>query len=258
MQELINNAYKYALVDNDQKSFKYDFISTGISEVPKRVNIRQISQDYPQFYNLGFGDISISANGEELVEDKNRNSNITDGNKILSTAFLCAIDFLTNVDDATVIFFGNTPLKHRLYRMRICGCLNSLTEFISVKGAIIPNYKVPLDNDGFKKITESIDPETIYYEQFDPNNCSSYSFMTFILNKKTLIIIFVILKIVRKMKQLLKNLIEKSGKRAEVSYADQKRRKKFDENFGKEKLDMINTALGEKDNKRLIFKKLAE
>lgn len=60
------------------------------------------------------------------------------------------------------------------------------------------------------------------------------------------------------MKQLLKNLIEKSGKRSKVSYAKKDERKKFDENFGKDKIDMINVALGGRTNKRMILQKLAK
>lgn len=60
------------------------------------------------------------------------------------------------------------------------------------------------------------------------------------------------------MKQALKNLIAKSGKRSEVSYADKKRRVSFDENFGKEKLDLINAALGTQSNKKQVFAKLSK
>lgn len=67
--------------------------------------------------------------------------------------------------------------------MRMCGCLDSLKEYITVKGAIIPNFKVQLDERGFKELTQEIIPSDIYYEQFDPHNCNKYNFMTFTLNK---------------------------------------------------------------------------
>lgn len=179
MQELIANSYAFELVDDDTAYYKYDFVSEGVTEVPKRVAIRKIPGAGSSVYNLGFGDITISEDGTETIDDKARNVNKTEGNKILSTAFLCAIDFLSSVDGATVVFFGNTLIKHRLYRMRVCGYLDELNEFLEVKGAILPSYPVVLDDEGFKQITEQIDPATIQYEQFDPKNCSSYNFMTF-------------------------------------------------------------------------------
>jgi hypothetical protein len=58
------------------------------------------------------------------------------------------------------------------------------------------------------------------------------------------------------MKQIIQTLLEKSGKRTKVHYAEKERRTKFDEDFGKEKLDLINNALGKDQNKQLIFEKM--
>ncbi|MEJ2883340.1 hypothetical protein [Pedobacter sp. GR22-6] len=60
------------------------------------------------------------------------------------------------------------------------------------------------------------------------------------------------------MKETIKNLLEKSGKRTDVSNETKKFNRKFDENFGKDKLELINTALGGQENKRLIFEKLSK
>jgi hypothetical protein len=60
------------------------------------------------------------------------------------------------------------------------------------------------------------------------------------------------------MNQNIQELIEKSGKRSTVTYKGKDKRVKFDENFGKEKLNKIISALGDDDNKALIFQKLSK
>jgi hypothetical protein len=60
------------------------------------------------------------------------------------------------------------------------------------------------------------------------------------------------------MKQLLEDIIIKSGKKSGVSYANKDKRKKFDVDFGKDKLNMINVALGDRTNKRLVLQKIAK
>lgn len=183
MQEIIDHSYLFELVDDDPICYKYDFVSEGTQEVPKRVSIRNITQAYPLFYNLGFGDILVDEEGQENINDKARNINKTDGDKILNTAFLCCLDFLSTVDNATIVFFGNTPAKHRLYQIKVSGKLNQLQEYLDVKGAIIENYTIGLDNEGFKEITQRIDPQKIKYEQFVTQNCRSYNFMTLTVKK---------------------------------------------------------------------------
>ncbi len=59
------------------------------------------------------------------------------------------------------------------------------------------------------------------------------------------------------MKQIVQQLIKKSGKNTTVDFSGKDRRVKFDENFGKDKLDLIDTALGDESNKSLIFQKIS-
>ena len=60
------------------------------------------------------------------------------------------------------------------------------------------------------------------------------------------------------MKPTLKKLLESAGKNTTVHFEGKEKRTKFDENFGKDKLDIINKALGDDQNKQLIFQKLSK
>jgi len=60
------------------------------------------------------------------------------------------------------------------------------------------------------------------------------------------------------MKLTIQDLLEKSEKRTIVQYNGKAQSFKFDENFGKEKLDLIDSALGMDKNKQLIIKKLSK
>ena len=175
MQEILDNSYPYELVDVKPEHYKYDFVSVGIKEIPKRVSIRPIWQEY---YNLGFGNIKINDNGEEEIDDTAKNDNKTDGDKILCTALSCSLDFLIRNDGTKIAFFGNTALKHRLYKMRLCGKLESLKQSLVLKGAIINDYTIKLDANGYKVLGQ-IDPNKIQYEDFDVTNCNHYNFITF-------------------------------------------------------------------------------
>ena len=62
MNDIINSSYNYELVDDNPDNTKYDFVSLGNFEIPKRVSIMPIGYG---FYNLGFGDLTIKENGEE-------------------------------------------------------------------------------------------------------------------------------------------------------------------------------------------------
>ncbi|MBE7629189.1 hypothetical protein J2Q11_00145 [Tenacibaculum finnmarkense genomovar finnmarkense] len=50
------------------------------------------------------------------------------------------------------------------------------------------------------------------------------------------------------MENLIKNLLEKSKKKTTVSYAAKNSRIKFDENFGKNKMEIASKLIGENSN----------
>lgn len=56
------------------------------------------------------------------------------------------------------------------------------------------------------------------------------------------------------MKNTIKNILDKSGKKSIVLYRDKENRKSFDENFGKEKMEIASKFIGE--NSVYLSKKL--
>ncbi len=60
------------------------------------------------------------------------------------------------------------------------------------------------------------------------------------------------------MKQVIQEMLDKSGKHTSVNFKGKDQRKPFDEDFGKDKLDVINKALGNSSNKTEILTKLSK
>lgn len=184
MEELLKESYNFQLVDADPKHTKYDFVSVGTKEIPKRVSIQQYEyKGLERYFNLGFSNIEILDNGQEVLSDMSRKNNKTDKDKVLKTVFVCALDFLSENQNAILTFFGNTKAKHRLYKMGLSNNLSSIKECFVIKGAIIPNLKIKEDEDGSKTPNTIIDPKAIQYEQYNKENSHSYNFLTFELKK---------------------------------------------------------------------------
>ena len=180
MRKLIANSYDFERVDSHHKHYKYDFVSIGKEsiEIPKRVSIRTI--DYNGFYNLGFGDIVINEDGTERIDDKSKNLSKVNPDYVLNTALLCGADFLSNTTGTTLVFYGNTMAKHRLYKMKICNRFDELSEYFLIKGGVIKN-DVQFDPDGFKIGVEGgmINPDDVAIEEFNISRSSDYHFLTF-------------------------------------------------------------------------------
>ena len=76
MEDLLNESYEFEQVDNNPTHTKYDFVSRGIKEIPKRVSIVKYPQPgLERYYNLGFGNICIDKNGRESISDMSRENN---------------------------------------------------------------------------------------------------------------------------------------------------------------------------------------
>ena len=60
------------------------------------------------------------------------------------------------------------------------------------------------------------------------------------------------------MKLAIEKLIDESGKNTSVQFDGKTRRVSFDENFGKDKLDIIEKALGDNANKKSVFQKMSK
>ncbi|WP_394773259.1 hypothetical protein [Flavobacterium sp.] len=60
------------------------------------------------------------------------------------------------------------------------------------------------------------------------------------------------------MKDILKNLLEKSGKKTAVTFANKDKRNSLDESFGKNKIEIASKFIGNDENSVALSKKLAE
>lgn len=59
------------------------------------------------------------------------------------------------------------------------------------------------------------------------------------------------------MRDKIKELIAKSGKNSTVAFKGKEKRKSFDENFGKDKIDIINNVLGNDENRKMVLSKIS-
>ncbi len=180
MGDLINESYEFEQVDKNSSHTKYDFVSIGIKEIPKRVAIIKYPQSgLERYYNLGFGNIYIDENGKESISDMSRENNRDDKNKVLKTVFTCALDFLSNSPDSILTFFGNTSAKHRLYKIGLNNNLISIQSCFIIKGGIINDLKITENKEIGKRPNSIINIDKIDYQIYDPAKSRSYNFITF-------------------------------------------------------------------------------
>ncbi|MCI9843993.1 DUF6934 family protein [Flavobacterium pectinovorum] len=180
MEDLINESYEFEQVDNNPLHAKYDFVSKGKKQIPKRIAIVKYPQPgLEQYYNLGFGNISIDENGIESISAMSRDNNKDDKDKVLKTVFTCALDFLSTSPDSILTFFGNTSAKHRLYKMGLNNNLTSIEKYFIIKGGIINNLKIIETLENGKHPNSIINIEKIDYQIYDPKKSVLYNFITF-------------------------------------------------------------------------------
>lgn len=182
MEDFIRDSYPFEKIDNNPEKTKYEFISIGTNKIPKRVSITKYPQPgLEKYYNLGFGNISVNSNGIETISDMDRNNN-ADGDRVLKTVITCALDFMSDIPDAILTFFGNTPAKHRFYKMQMNNNFNSIKSYFIIKGAVIKDLKITTDNEGRKFPESEISVDNIIYEDYNIKHSPFYNFITFELN----------------------------------------------------------------------------
>lgn len=183
MEELFENSYPFEQVDANDMCVKYDFVSVGAKEIPKRVNITNYGLDgLGKYYNLGFGNITIDDEGIETISDMTRENNKDDKKKVLSTVFTCALDFLSSNKDAILTFYGNTSAKHRMYKMELNTQKTMIDKFFIIKGGIIDGINI-VENEEGKIPIGQIDAGKIRYENYTVSSSRDYNFITFELKE---------------------------------------------------------------------------
>jgi len=181
MEKLIDLCYDYEFKD-EAEGIKYEFVSVGTMEVPKRVTFTPVN-GLSNYYNLGLTNISIDEEGNETASDMSRENNINDDEKVMLTAFLCALDFLTldKYKDAKVIFAGNTVAKQRYYTRKVSTHLEELSKTCTIKGGRVHHLQVNIDPDTQEKIPIGPIPlnEGYTYTDYTISDARSYQFITF-------------------------------------------------------------------------------
>lgn len=185
MEELFEKSYSFEQVDDNLQSIKYDFVSVGEKDVPKRVVLTNYNLvGLENYYNLGFGNIYIDDDGNETISDMSRENNSGDKDKVLSTVFTCTIDFLSSHTNAIVTFYGNTSAKHRIYKMGLNKNYDLLSKFFTIKGGIISGIEIEENKEEGKRPIGKINPKDIIYENYDCTKCENYNFVTLELKEE--------------------------------------------------------------------------
>jgi hypothetical protein len=94
MQDIIADSCVFEQVDDNEDHVKYDFVSVGEKDIPKRVSfVRYHHKGLENYFNLGLGNLSITEEGEEEISDMSRINNKDDSDRVLKTALTCVLDF---------------------------------------------------------------------------------------------------------------------------------------------------------------------
>ncbi|WP_394335247.1 DUF6934 family protein [Flavobacterium hercynium] len=109
-------------------------MSTGTQEITKIVSISPVDKSL-NWYNVGFG--NFENNGDVIVVNDLAETNNNDYDEVLSTVFMCILHFFNSNPDCTILFFGNTLHKHRLYKQKISSNISSLEQYLDISGGKI-------------------------------------------------------------------------------------------------------------------------
>ncbi|MGO4771813.1 hypothetical protein ACEN2I_09120 [Flavobacterium sp. W22_SRS_FK3] len=129
--DFLDKAYSYNFEGITNEVYQFRFISVGIQEITKIVSISPINKNL-NWYSVGFGNLenhedTITVN--DLAEINNN-----DYDEVLATVFMCILHFFISNPDHTILFFGNTLHKHRLYKQKISSNLIILKQYLDISG----------------------------------------------------------------------------------------------------------------------------
>nr|WP_235884463.1 hypothetical protein [Pedobacter hiemivivus] len=108
----------------------YEFESEGPNgRIKKEVQYTMVNLDGFVYYNLGFGDLNINGDVDDLSISNNK-----DRDKILATVAQTVIQFTEYLPNALIYVEGSTPVRTRLYQMAIALNLKDISEFLTIYG----------------------------------------------------------------------------------------------------------------------------
>jgi len=131
--EFLRGAYPLSFEGIQEGVYKYRFISEGDEDIVKVISISPISFK-ENWYNLGFGNLENNE-GEVFVNDTSERNN-NDFDRVLATVFMATLNLFSLRPNATVLFFGNTEHKHRIYKQKISANITALKEELKISGGV--------------------------------------------------------------------------------------------------------------------------
>jgi hypothetical protein len=113
--------YNYYKVEASRSLLMFEFFSEGPNgKIKKKVTFKPIDEN-PFVYNLGFGDVDVNGEIDDVVI-----SNNGDSQKVLTTVAFTVLRFCEKYPDHWVLAIGTTRSRTRLYRMRITNNLEEI------------------------------------------------------------------------------------------------------------------------------------
>ncbi len=193
--DFLEKAYNYNFEGITNEVYQFRFISMGIQEITKIVSISPINKNL-NWYSVGFGNLESYENVITVNDLAGINNN--DYDEVLATVFMCILHFFTSNPDHTILFFGNTLHKHRLYKQKISSNIIILKQYLEISGGkteekinIIEKkqtitkkgkeYERIIREKDLTSLSNSIEIKSI--EKYDKNKTADYQFVLFKLKK---------------------------------------------------------------------------
>ncbi|WP_269236562.1 DUF6934 family protein [Flavobacterium flavigenum] len=193
--DFLEKAYSYNFEGITNDVYQFRFISAGIQEITKIVSISPINKKL-NWYSVGFGNLENHEDAITVNDLAEINNN--DYDEVLATVFMCILHFFISNPDHTILFFGNTLHKHRLYKQKISSNINLLKQYLEISGGIteenirLIEKKQTINRKGREHIrtirekdltslNNSIEIKSI--EKYNTSKTSDYQFVLFKLKK---------------------------------------------------------------------------
>ncbi|MBZ4043764.1 DUF6934 family protein [Flavobacterium hibisci] len=193
--DFLEKAYSYNFEGITNDVYQFRFISAGIQEITKIVSISPINKKL-NWYSVGFGNLENHEDAITVNDLAEINNN--DYDEVLATVFMCILHFFISNPDHTILFFGNTLHKHRLYKQKISSNINLLKQYMEISGGIteedikLIEKKQTINRKGRERLrtirekdltslSNSIEIKSI--EKYDTSKTSDYQFVLLKLKK---------------------------------------------------------------------------
>jgi hypothetical protein len=129
------------------------FLSEGKITIPKLIVFSPSKKDGAQYYNLGFGDLTIEREGYR-VDDKVESNN-GDVKKVFYTVVSTLAIFFEMHPESTVRIAGSSPQRTEIYRRLIARHWEQISLLYDVRGFIDNQLELFVDSVKFDYILVS-------------------------------------------------------------------------------------------------------